>query len=74
MELSLQVHAVGLDRDNDIPSGAASNAAATATLKLNKTKNCISKNFLQSDRNGSTNVGCATFAHWRIFYGHFRSV
>src|SRR3954471_21198178 len=40
-------------------------------VKVNKTKNCILRKFLQSDRNGSTNVGCATFAHWRIFYGPF---
>src|SRR3954466_3423041 len=41
--------------------------SSNCDVKVNKTKNCILRNFLQSDRNGSTNVGCATFAHWRIF-------
>jgi prepilin signal peptidase PulO-like enzyme (type II secretory pathway) len=37
MELSLQVHAVRLNRGNNIPFGPALNAAATAMSKVNKT-------------------------------------
>jgi hypothetical protein len=51
-----------------IPVQSRLSAAAIVTLKVNKTKNCILKNFLQNDRNGSTNAKCATFAHWRIFF------